>query len=144
MSPHTSFVRSNKLLSFSQTPKVSLSKVEIIEEESPPKEWKRVWELYILSDIFIEILCPKYELNPLALWERYEKKRGLSSLLRLKCSTSSYSHICESVTSKNYLYYVVTWPWLWWYRATYYTNEYCKIIDCKNNVKNSRCCENCC
>lgn len=37
LSLHTTFVRSNKSLSFSQAPKVSSSKVTIIEEESPQK-----------------------------------------------------------------------------------------------------------
>ena len=45
------------------------------------------------------MLCPMCECSSLALYERYEKKLGLPSLLRLKCSTGSCRDITEFFTS---------------------------------------------
>ena len=57
-----------------------------------------------------------------SLWKIWEKK-GLSSLLYSKCSTSSCRYICEFFTSVNWGFginqrvvtivgYTITWPWL--------------------------------
>ena len=40
-----------------------------------------------------------FECSSLALYERYEKKQGLPSLLYLNCSTNSYRYICEFFTT---------------------------------------------
>ena len=40
-----------------------------------------------------------FECSSLALYERFERKQGLSSLLYLKCSTSSCRYIQEFFTS---------------------------------------------
>ena len=97
------FATSNETFSVFQTPPVSSSKVEDIEEESP--KWKerisgnRIIDVDILSSIFGEMLYPMCEESTFALYKRYEKKQGLSSLLHLKSSTSSCRYIREFFTS---------------------------------------------
>ena len=94
------FVSSNKTFSVSQTSSVSSSKVEDIEEESPKRKesisGNRIIDVNILGGIFGEMLCPMCECSSLALYERYEKKQGPSSLLYLKCSTSKCSEMVNS------------------------------------------------
>ena len=64
-----------------------------LEEESTKREesisGNRILDVNILIDIFGEVLCPMCECILLVFYERYENKHGISSLLYLKCSTSS-------------------------------------------------------
>ena len=99
------FATSNETFSVPQTPLVSLSRVEDIEEKSPKMKESISEESYYCckytySGIFGEMLCLMCECSSLVLYERYEKKQGLSSLLYLKCcSTSSCRYIREFFNS---------------------------------------------
>ena len=94
------FATSNETFSVSQTPSLSSSKVEDIEEESPKRKegisGNHIIDVNILLGIFMSYM---FECSSLALYERFERKQGLSSLLYLKCSTSSCRYIQEFFTS---------------------------------------------
>ena len=79
--------------------------MEDIEEESPKRKESvsenRIFDVRTFSGIFVEMLCPTemFECSSLAIYERFERKQGQSSLLNLKCSTSSWRCIQEFFTS---------------------------------------------
>ena len=97
------FATCNETFSVSQTPSISSCKVEDLEEESPKRKesisGNRIIDVNIPSGIFGEMLCAMCECSSLALYERRKKKQGLSSLLCLKCSTSSCCYIREFFTA---------------------------------------------
>ena len=72
------FATSNETFSVSQTPLVSLSRVEDIEEKSPKMKesisGNHIIVVNILKWYFGEMLCLMCECSPLALYGRYEKK----------------------------------------------------------------------
>ena len=124
------FFKSKKIFSVSKTPSVSSSKVKNIEEELPQRKesicGNRAIDVYpylvvlLLRCYAMPCVC---EGSSLALYEKYEKKKRLSSLLYFKCSTTSCRYICEFFTSVNRDFginqrfvtivgYAITWPWL--------------------------------
>ena len=68
------FATSNETFSVSQTPSVSSSKVENIEEGSPKRKesisGNCIIDVNILSGIFGEMLCPMCKCSSLAFYER--------------------------------------------------------------------------
>ena len=79
--------------------------MEHIEEESSKRKegvsGNRIFDVRTFSGIFVEMLCPTemFECSSLAIYERFDRKQGLSSLLYLKCSTCSWRYIQEFFTS---------------------------------------------
>ena len=75
---------------------ISLKKIENIESETPHEKHNisgyRLIDTEVLSYIFSMLLCPKCEQFTILLGEHVSRKKGLSSLLFLKCCNCNFNH----------------------------------------------------
>ena len=87
------------------TPTISSRKVDPIISETPREKHNisgyRIVDMEILASVFADILCPNCDTASLVLCDRVSARKGLSSLLYLKCQTRFCLYVKEFSTSTS-------------------------------------------